>query len=119
MTKKPYQKPLSIDAPFDEAMERFAQTDPKEVDEAVREDGNRGLNLAGSRIREDNGNVCLNDLWEKAGRPENQRARDWYRSKRVKPLNARSRRELWKNSTNPQKTLKDQHIMRSDAGPVL
>lgn len=32
MAKKKYDKPLEIDAPFDEALERFAQTDPQELD---------------------------------------------------------------------------------------
>ena len=31
MTKRKYQKPLSIDMEFDEALERFAQTDPSEM----------------------------------------------------------------------------------------
>lgn len=103
MTKKPYQKPLSIDVPFDEAMERFSQTDPREVDDAIRENGDVGLNLRGSRIREDKGNVCLNDLWERAGKPENQRARDWYRGKRAKSLEKALQARIVEISHKPPK----------------
>jgi len=35
MTGRKYEKKLYIDLPFDEALERFAQTDPKEVRELV------------------------------------------------------------------------------------
>jgi hypothetical protein len=35
MTGKKYEKKLYIDMPFDEALERFAGTDPKEVHELV------------------------------------------------------------------------------------
>lgn len=31
MTKKKYEQPLHIDMPFDEALERFAGVDPKEM----------------------------------------------------------------------------------------
>ena len=31
MAKKKYEKPLAIDAPFEEALGRFAQVDPKEI----------------------------------------------------------------------------------------
>lgn len=36
MNDKQRDKPLSIDIPFDEALERFIQTDPKELDEMKR-----------------------------------------------------------------------------------
>jgi len=43
--------------------------------------------LRNARVAADeSGNICLNDLWELAGRPENKRPRDWYRGKRVKAL---------------------------------
>lgn len=32
--------------------------------------------------QDEHGNVCLNDLWALAGKPDNKRARDWYRGKR-------------------------------------
>ena len=35
---------------------------------------------------DEHGNICLNDLWEMARRPDNKRPRDWYRGKRVKAL---------------------------------
>lgn len=38
MAKKTYQKPLHVDVPFDEALERFAQVDPTEL-EAVGDNG--------------------------------------------------------------------------------
>jgi hypothetical protein len=37
---------------------------------------------------DEHGNVCLNDLWELAGRPDNKRPRDWYRGKRATALEA-------------------------------
>lgn len=36
--KRKYQTPLHIDAPFDEALERFAGTDPAEVQKAIEQD---------------------------------------------------------------------------------
>lgn len=38
MSKQKYQKPLHVDLQFEEAIERFAQTDPKEVTEAALEE---------------------------------------------------------------------------------
>lgn len=35
MTRKKYEKPLAIDAPFEEALERFASTDPGELEESA------------------------------------------------------------------------------------
>jgi hypothetical protein len=47
------------------------------------------LMLRNTRVSSDeHGNICLNDLYELAGRPENKRPRDWYRGKRVKALEA-------------------------------
>ena len=47
------------------------------------------LQLRGSRIAtDDNGNVCLNDLWRLAGEPDNKRARDWRRYAGTKALMA-------------------------------
>lgn len=47
------------------------------------------LMLREKRVTADeHGNICLNDLWELAGRPDNKRPRDWYRGKRVKALEA-------------------------------
>ncbi len=36
MTDKKRERPLALDLDFSEAMERFAQTDPKEVRESVK-----------------------------------------------------------------------------------
>lgn len=45
--------------------------------------------LRGKRVAADeNGNVCLNDLWHLVGKREHQRSRDWYRGKRAKALDA-------------------------------
>jgi len=47
------------------------------------------LALRGIPVTEDeNGNICLNDLWRLAGSPEHKRARDWHRSKRAAALEA-------------------------------
>lgn len=87
MTKRKYQKQLQVDVPFDEALERFAQTDPAEVAEAVREAEARGSNIRGRRITEDDdGNICLSDLWELSGSPANARPVDWHRHKRTEAL---------------------------------
>lgn len=87
MTKRKYQSPLHIDAPFEEALERFATTDPKEAAEAVRDDSGRRLNLRGSDVTEDeHGNICLNDLWVLAESPENLRPTNWHRQKKTQAL---------------------------------
>lgn len=38
MTRRKYQKPLKLDMDFDEALERFAQTEPAQVEEVALED---------------------------------------------------------------------------------
>lgn len=75
MSPKKYEKPLAIDMPFEEALERFAQVDPSEDDLAF------DLILRGTKIRQHDGNVCLNDLWTLAGSPENIRPANWRRQK--------------------------------------
>ena len=86
MANKKHQKPLTAKGPLNEAIERFALPDPQEIPDVIREEAAGGLNLRGSPVRQDSGNICLNDLWERAGKPENQRARDWHRSKRAQAL---------------------------------
>lgn len=45
------------------------------------------LEISGRRITEDEqGNICLNDLWELADKPENQKPSDWSRSSDAKKL---------------------------------
>jgi hypothetical protein len=45
--------------------------------------------IAGKKVSEDdNGNVCLNDFWEIAGKPENLRPTNWHRQKRTQALEA-------------------------------
>jgi hypothetical protein len=45
------------------------------------------LVLRGSRVSEDeNGNICLNDLWKLAGEPENLRPTSWHRQKKTQAL---------------------------------
>lgn len=56
--KRKFQEPLAIDMPFEEALERFAQVEPSEGLVA----GQSGLTLRGTKIREHEGDVCLNDL---------------------------------------------------------
>jgi hypothetical protein len=80
--------------PFGEALERFAQTDPKEVKDMreAQEGASSGPTplpeVMGHQIGEDAGNVCLNDLWEAAGKPEQLRATEWHRQKRTQALEA-------------------------------
>lgn len=49
MTKTPrkHQKPLTIDADFDETLRRFAQTNPKEVEAEIAKDGEQPVRLVG------------------------------------------------------------------------
>lgn len=47
MTGKKYEKPLHLDLDFDEALERFGQTDKKEVDESI--DRAKGKKPPGSK----------------------------------------------------------------------
>lgn len=102
MPKKKYQKPLAIDASFDEALQRFSQVEPEEVAEAVREDEGRGVNLRGSRVSEDDhGNICLNDLWALAGKPENLRPTSWHRQKRAQALEAALQERIMFLKHNP------------------
>jgi KilA-N domain len=44
--------------------------------------------IMGRKITEDGGNICLNDLWEAAGKPEHLRATEWHRQKRTQALEA-------------------------------
>jgi hypothetical protein len=45
--------------------------------------------IGGKKVSEDDkGNVCLNDLWEIAGKPEHLRATEWHRQKRTQALEA-------------------------------
>lgn len=49
MAKAPrkHQKPLTIDADFDETLRRFAQTDPKEVEAEIAKDADQRVRLVG------------------------------------------------------------------------
>lgn len=61
--------------------------------------------LRGMRVATDeHGNVCLNDLWKLAGRPENRKAADWYPSKRAKALDEALRRRIGENFPHSKKT---------------
>ncbi len=45
--------------------------------------------IMGNHVNEDeSGNVCLNDLWGIAGRPDHLRATNWHRQKRTRALEA-------------------------------
>lgn len=45
--------------------------------------------IMGRQLSEDDhGNVCLNDLWEIAGKPDNLRSTNWHRQKRTQALEA-------------------------------
>lgn len=90
MNDKKYNKPLSLNMGFDEALERFSQTDAEELDRLVSSNSDGTLpQLHGSAIGEDDdGNICLNDLYEIAGRPENLQPGQWKRHKKVVALKA-------------------------------
>ena len=103
MANKKHQKPLTAKGPLNEAIERFALPDPQEIPDVIREEAAGGLNLRGSPVRQDSGNICLNDLWERAGKPENQRARDWHRSKRAQALENALQARIVEKFHKPQK----------------
>lgn len=85
MAKKKYEKPLAIDVPFDEALNRFAQTEPAEVREMNEDNDEREPSEV--RVTEDeNGNICISDLFVMADRPKNRRPNDWHRGARAKAL---------------------------------
>lgn len=87
MTKPPrkYEKPLHVDAPFDEALEQFVQTEPAELSEMSDEQDDR--QPSDVRVTEDlNGNICISDLFVMANRPKNRRPNDWHRGARAKAL---------------------------------
>jgi DNA-damage-inducible protein D len=52
MPKKKYQKPLSLDLPFDEALERFAQADPAETREEIGKDIAQAKKTKGQAIED-------------------------------------------------------------------
>jgi len=57
--------------------------------------------ILGHQVAEDEaGNVCLNDLYQLAGRPENQRPNDWHRGKRAKALEAALNELITENFRN-------------------
>lgn len=89
MTKRPrkYEKPLTLDMKLDEALERFAGVEPKQMGESMMRNDNSALTLGDTPIGEDgHGNICLNDLWRLAGEPENLRPANWRRQKRTEAL---------------------------------
>ncbi len=59
----------------------------------------RGISVA----TDDAGNVCLNDLWKLGGSPGNKRARDWYRGKRARALEAALQERIVENFHKPAK----------------
>lgn len=59
----------------------------------------RGTPVASDEL----GNICLNDLWRLAGSPENKRARDWYRGKRARALEAALQERIVEISHKPAK----------------
>jgi KilA-N domain len=62
--------------------------------------------LRGKRVETDaHGNVCLNDIWALAGKPENKRARDWYRSKRAHALEVALQQRIVEISHKPLKVV--------------
>lgn len=74
-----HEKPLTLDMEFDEALERFVQTDTDEInDDRAPEDV--------ALQEDDKGSICLSDLFVMAGRPKNRRANDWHRGARAKAL---------------------------------
>ena len=64
--------------------------------------------IMGRRISEDeHGNVCLNDLWELAGKPEQLRPAEWHRQKRTQALEAALvERIMVLNHNSPKNTAK-------------
>ena len=55
MSKRKYEKPLKLDIEFEQSLERFAKTDPHEVNDLVNEDRSRLVPL----VEDDNGHRFL------------------------------------------------------------
>jgi hypothetical protein len=105
MPKKKYQKPLHVEVSFDENLQRFAQTEPAEASETARAEHDGRLSVHGSRVGEDeHGNICLNDLWSLAGKPENLRPANWHRQKRAQALERALQEEIMFQKHNPEDT---------------
>lgn len=76
---KKYEKPLSLDAPFDEAVARFAQTNPQEAEEASAQASDADDPTEVKVTEDERGNICLSALYAMAGKPKNRKPNDWYR----------------------------------------
>lgn len=62
------------------------------------------LLLRGTRVGADpRGNICLNNLFEIAGRPDNRRPNDWHRGARAKALERALVDRITEDSRNPSK----------------
>jgi len=100
MTKRKYEKPLKLDMEFGEAVERFAQTDPLEVDDDRPPEE--------VTLQEDeNGSICLSDLFVMAGRPKNRRPNDWDRGARAKALKGALAARITGDSRTSVKNVED------------
>ncbi|MFA7308013.1 MAG: KilA-N domain-containing protein [Hyphomicrobium sp.] len=80
--KKTYEKPLTIDASFDEALQKFVQTDPGEIDDSDDDRSPEDVRVS----EDDGGNICLSDLFALADKPKNRKPNDWARGARAKRL---------------------------------
>ena len=63
--------------------------------------------IMGRKITEDDGNVCLNDLWELAEKPENLRPSNWHRQQRTKALEAVLQERIVFLKHNPNKKVEE------------
>lgn len=62
--------------------------------------------IFGGRVSEDeNGNVCLNDFWAIAGKPENLRPSHWHRQKRTQALEGALQERIMFLKHNPSKNV--------------
>lgn len=100
---------LKFDMVIGETLEQLARVDPKAI-RSMTETHQTALpklpEIMGCRVTEDeNGNVCLNDLWFLAGKPGNRRGRDWHRGKRAQALQSALHARIVEISPNPQKNI--------------
>jgi hypothetical protein len=104
--------------PFEEALERFARVDPKDITEMEIAERDALPLIEGRRITEDEeGNVCLTDLYEIAGRPENLQPAQWKRHTKAVALKAALDELIVCNTHRSAKTVSESTYYVKKRGP--
>ena len=103
---------------FGEALERFARVDPKDMTEMEIAERDALPSIEGRRVTEDEeGNVCLTDLYEIAGRPENLQPAQWRRHTKAIALKAALDELIVCNTHRSAKTVSESTYYVKKRGP--